>query len=91
MNLGIPGPAPKLKPVHRAKLGREDGGVSPLCADVPRRINLARATWTLIDALVTCPRCLVRIALAAAGRALEREVEVHRWEDDGGRAGAAPP
>lgn len=57
------GPAPKPKPVHRAKLVRGDGKVSPLCADKPRPINLGRATWTIVDSLVTCPRCLAALSL----------------------------
>jgi hypothetical protein len=46
------------KPYHMAKLFREDGGVSPLCAKRPRKIDLMRATWTFRWDAVTCPRCL---------------------------------
>jgi hypothetical protein len=51
----------KTKPVHRAKLIRDDGGVSPLCAPRPRVIDLTRATWTNRDDAVTCARCLKAI------------------------------
>ena len=89
MKLSILGPAPKPKPVHRAKLIRTDGKVSPLCADKPRPINLARATWTLLDALVTCSKCLLRLDQADARRALEWATELGRWEDDGGSGSPA--
>lgn len=49
---------PKSKPVHRAKLIREDGAVSPLCARTPRAISLKQATWTIRDEDVTCKGCL---------------------------------
>lgn len=51
---------PKPKPIHWAKL-RGDGAVSPLCARVPRRLDLRRSSWTICDELVTCPRCLIRM------------------------------
>ncbi len=56
---------PRRKTVHRAKLVNDDGKVSPLCAPAPRPINLKLATWTLVDALVTCSRCRRKIAAQA--------------------------
>lgn len=50
------------RPIHLAKMTRPDGAVSPLCARVPRRIDLTRASWTLQAKLVTCTKCL-QIAL----------------------------
>lgn len=50
------------KPIHRAKHMTGDGRVSPLCATIPRAINLKIATWTLRDDAVTCPKCLKRLA-----------------------------
>lgn len=57
-------PAKGLRPkvVHRANLMAMDGSVSPLCARTPRAIDLRTATWTLVDAMVTCRKC--RAALA---------------------------
>ena len=50
-----------MKIVHRAKMVNARGNVSPLCAKVPRSINLRKATWTNRDDAVTCPRCLAAI------------------------------
>lgn len=50
------------KPVHMAHRISRAGGVSPLCAAAPRRLNLRRATWTNRREAVTCPRCLERLA-----------------------------
>lgn len=47
-----------VKVIHRAKHIREDGAVSPLCAKIPRAIDLSRATWSNRDEAVTCPKCL---------------------------------
>lgn len=51
-----------VKPVHMAHLMSQTGGVSPLCAPTPRRINLTRATWTIRAEAVTCKRCRARLA-----------------------------
>lgn len=52
----------KSKPriYHKAKLMSQDGDVSPVCADVPKAINLKTATWTLRWEAVTCKKCLER-------------------------------
>jgi hypothetical protein len=50
--------------VHFAHLIAPDGGVSPLCAKAPRRINVKRATWTNRPGAVTCPRCIQKITAA---------------------------
>lgn len=47
--------------VHKAAKINADGGVSLLCADEPRAINLKRVTWTNRNEAVTCPQCLARI------------------------------
>ena len=51
------------KTYHMAKMVTLDGAVSPLCAKVPRAIDLSKASWTLRADAVTCPRC--RAALKA--------------------------
>lgn len=51
----------KKKPIHRARLVSDGGGVSALCYTVPRPINLNAATWTIRDESVTCKRCLARM------------------------------
>jgi len=45
---------------HKAKYINEEGGVSPVCADIPRAINLKHATWTNRWEAVTCKKCLAR-------------------------------
>jgi hypothetical protein len=50
------------KPVHLAHLISRTGGVSPLCAAAPQRLNLRRATWTNRREAVTCPRCLAQLS-----------------------------
>jgi hypothetical protein len=47
-----------MKIYHKAKYINEKGGVSPLCAEKPRAINLKRATWTNRWEAVTCEKCL---------------------------------
>ncbi len=42
---------------HKAKLVSNKGGISPLCAEKPRKINLSKESWTLADYLVTCEKC----------------------------------
>jgi hypothetical protein len=54
------------KPVHMAALISRTGGVSPLCASTPRRINLKRATWTNRAEAVTCQRCIDKLVAGAA-------------------------
>jgi hypothetical protein len=44
--------------IHLATLIDERGKVSALCFRSPRAINLKRATWTIRDDAVTCPKCL---------------------------------
>jgi hypothetical protein len=65
-------PQPKL--VHRGKLVRADGVVSPLCADSPRPIDLKRHSWTnrgrdvpalLAEARMTTCKVLTRTAADA--------------------------
>ena len=51
-----------IKKVHLAQLISNTGGVSPLCAKKPRRLNLKKASWTLVKKLVTCKRCLALIS-----------------------------
>lgn len=47
---------PKL--IHRAKYVNPNGGVSALCFEKPRSIDLGRASWTNRDEAVTCKKCL---------------------------------
>lgn len=49
------------KVYHYAHMMNPKGKVSPLCADKPRAINLDRASWTIVEAQVTCPKCLKRL------------------------------
>mgnify|MGYP001560856239 CR=1 FL=1 len=46
-----------LKKYHYAALVSHTGAISPLCAKVPRRLNLNRELWTLRKEAVTCERC----------------------------------
>ena len=57
------------KVYHRASKIASNGDVSALCYAKPRRINLARESWTLIDSAVTCPKCRALIDAAKAGGA----------------------
>lgn len=34
-----------------------EAGVSALCFKVPRAIDMKRASWTLREEAVTCPKC----------------------------------
>jgi hypothetical protein len=54
----------KPKTIHRGTHVNEAGGVKALCFDVPRSIDLTRATWAMRDQDVTCPKCLRIIASA---------------------------
>lgn len=47
----------KPKIVHRAGKVAMNGGVSARCFAKPRAIDLRRASWTLRDEAVTCPKC----------------------------------
>lgn len=55
-----------MKLYHKSKLVSRTGKVSPLCAKVPRALDLRKALWTIRDKAVTCPRCR-RILAAAKG------------------------
>lgn len=50
------------KVYHFAHLFSGKGAVSPLCAEVPRRLRLRRELWTIREDAVTCKRCLVKLA-----------------------------
>jgi hypothetical protein len=50
-----------VKTYHFAKMIREDGMVSPLCADRPRALNLKRDSWTNRAEAVTCAKCRKRL------------------------------
>lgn len=50
---------------HMAGIINRDGGVSPLCANKPKVIDLKKATWTNRREAVTCPRCLKRLSEAS--------------------------
>jgi len=52
-------PAPK--PIHRAKLISQAGNISPFCAETPRKLNLAKESWTNRDDAVTCRKCLSKL------------------------------
>ncbi len=49
------------KKYHMAKLFSQDGDVSPLCADKPRKLNLKRELWTITPTAVTCRKCKSRL------------------------------
>ena len=53
------------KVYHMANLINRDGGVSPLCSNKPRVIDLKKASWTNRREAVTCPRCKKRLSEAA--------------------------
>ena len=46
------------KRYHKAHLIGAAGQVSALCFKHPRAIDLQRASWTIRDDAVTCPKCL---------------------------------
>lgn len=54
------------KRVHKAVAVNQRGGVAALCSPVPRAISMTKASWTLTNRFVTCPKCLE--ALAAEDR-----------------------
>jgi len=43
--------------IHKAKLVSPDGDVSPLCASIPRALNLRIESWTTDNSAVTCKNC----------------------------------
>lgn len=49
-----------MKVIHKAKLLSNNGDVSPMCAgwEKPKKINLKKESWTLVDKFVTCKKCL---------------------------------
>lgn len=52
----------KPKPIHLAKMIRDNGDVSPICAEKPRAINLSKSSWTNRKNAVTCRKCLEKIS-----------------------------
>ena len=48
---------PPTRMYHRGDKINQRGGVSALCFAAPRAINMTRATWTMSDDAVTCPKC----------------------------------
>jgi len=45
------------KVYHKAKHINPNGDVSALCFKRPRKINLKKSAWVVIDENVTCPKC----------------------------------
>jgi hypothetical protein len=54
-------PMLRQKVYHRASLVNENGDMSALCFKSPRAIDLSKATWTIRDDAVTCPKCRAAI------------------------------
>ena len=52
------GRAVRPKPVHRATMLDNRGNASAACFARPRPIDLRRASWTICDDAVTCPKCI---------------------------------
>ncbi len=46
------------KVYHMFAMVNQRGGVSPLCAEKPRKLNLKRELWTFRWEAVTCKNCL---------------------------------
>ncbi len=44
--------------VHRATMLDNRGNASAACFARPRPIDLRRASWTIRDEAVTCPKCI---------------------------------
>ena len=66
---------PLSKIYHKASHVNQCGGVSALCYALPRAIDLRRASWTIRDEAVTCPRCkelMRQIANVAANSYVQR-------------------
>jgi len=53
-----------MKVCHLAKMIDKNGNVSPLCASTPRKINLAKESWTIRDDAVTCKKCLSAMTIS---------------------------
>lgn len=49
---------PNPKKVHRAGKINPKGEVSALCFPVPKAIDLKSEWWTIVPAMVTCPKCI---------------------------------
>ncbi len=49
------------KVYHLGDLWSEGGDVSPLCAEEPRKIDLRRELWTIVENAVTCKKCLAKM------------------------------
>lgn len=56
MSMDCP-PLPPTRMYHRCDKIDPKGRVSALCFSTPRAIDMRRASWTLTDAAVTCPKC----------------------------------
>lgn len=54
--------APKPRKYHYAAFVRAGGGISALCFRRPMVIDMRKATWTIRREVVTCPKCLKKIA-----------------------------
>ena len=54
-------PLPPTRMYHRGDKVDQQGRVSALCFKTPRPIDMRRASWTLADAFVTCPKCAALI------------------------------
>ena len=50
------------KKYHKAAGMNKRGGVTALCFDKPRAINLKRALWAMDPKAVTCKKCLEAMA-----------------------------
>ena len=51
-----------VRRVHYGDKVAPNGGISPLCANTPRRIDMKHSTWTRVTTYVTCPRCKKMLA-----------------------------
>lgn len=54
-------PLPPTRMYHRGAKVDQHGRVSALCFSKPRPIDMKRASWTLSDSGVTCPKCKAMI------------------------------
>lgn len=57
------GPTPQIRIVHKARGVNERGDVSAVCFKTDHPINMKKATWTLTDRFVTCPKCKAMTSL----------------------------
>lgn len=55
-------PLPPTRMYHRGAQIDHRGRVSALCFSPARAIDMKRATWTMRDEAVTCPKCRALIA-----------------------------